>query len=99
MYRLFFQEGQNRVTPRHTIFPREDIHTKALRHRIGGGGQAVLVSKSKVQRRQRHLFEAIRTLSSTGSFPRCLDSWQKNSDEDANDGDHDQQLHHGKAST
>jgi hypothetical protein len=49
-----------------------------------------------IERRQGKLLQLIDALRPPRGFSRCLDSGQKQSDEDADNCDHDQKLNQGE---
>ena len=61
-----------------------------LARREGIVGVVVIVQ------REPQLLEIIGTLHATGRLASCLDGWKKQSDENADDGDHHQQFHQRK---
>jgi len=51
----------------------------------------------EVMKTKPQLFEVVRTLAAAGRLARRLDSRQQQSDEDADDGNHDEQLDQSKS--
>ena len=59
-------------------------------------GWEALESANVILKSQPNLLEVVLARHSSCGFASCLDCWQQQTDQDANDRDHHQQFHQGK---
>ena len=67
---------------------RRGWHSSRRKHPLGG---------FIIQHRQTNLFHVVRALKTPRGLPCCLNRWQKQSDQDADNGDHHEQFDESKS--